>query len=112
MTDTRVALTATSAYLRDDERITCTIAQFQTISGLSASSIWSLIAAGTLQTVAVGRRRLILLDSYRALIRTALGAPPVDCRRNGIVPKLGAKLSDEEKTKRPRGRPRTTPRLP
>ena len=81
---------ATCAVPTDDARLTCTVPQFRLISGLGESTIWALIAEGKLQAISVGGRRLIVLDSYRRLIREQLAAGPGDCRRNDRVPALGS----------------------
>jgi hypothetical protein len=81
----------------DDIRITCTVPQFRQVSGLGESTTWELISQGKLQTIAVGRRRLIILDSYRRLIREQLAAGPGDCRRNPNVPALGSGRSRQQR---------------
>jgi hypothetical protein len=76
----------------DDQLISATIEQFRQISGLGTTKIWELIRDGTLETVTFGKRRLILVDSYRrALARQR--ASPSDARRNkgGAIPSLGSK---------------------
>jgi len=64
--------------------ITITIPTARRISGLGATTIWSLIKDRKLETVSVGRRRLIL---YRSLEKLLLPEPsPVDAperRRRG-----------------------------
>jgi hypothetical protein len=47
-----------------EKPITVTVAVAKKLSGLGNTTIWSLIKNGTLETICVGRRRLIL---YRAL---------------------------------------------
>jgi excisionase family DNA binding protein len=48
--------------------ITVTIPNAREISGLGNSTIWKLISEGRLDTVSVGRRRLILYDSLEKLL--------------------------------------------
>ncbi len=48
--------------------ITATVAQFCVISGLSRDSVYKLINSGEVRSVIICGRRLIDLDSYRALI--------------------------------------------
>jgi excisionase family DNA binding protein len=48
--------------------ITVTIADAREISGLGNSTLWKLIGEGRLDTVSVGRRRLILYDSLEKLL--------------------------------------------
>jgi hypothetical protein len=48
--------------------ITATIPEFKRISGISRSRIYELLDAGELQSVHVGVRRLIIIQSYLDLI--------------------------------------------
>jgi excisionase family DNA binding protein len=48
--------------------IAVTIPTARRISGLGNSTIWKLISEGRLDTVSVGRRRLILYDSLEKLL--------------------------------------------
>ena len=52
----------------DLEPITATIPEFRRLSGIGRSRIYELLDAGDLESVHIGSRRLILLDSYRRLI--------------------------------------------
>lgn len=81
----------------DFEQISTPIADFCRLSGLGRTKVYELIDSGQLQTVLFGRRRLVLLDSYRRLIATRLatqqpapaaGRPPK--RGRGRPPKLRA----------------------
>jgi excisionase family DNA binding protein len=58
----------------DGDPITATVNQFATLSGLGRTSIYELIKSGDIQSVTIGRRRLIVLDSYRALLRSRVTA--------------------------------------
>jgi excisionase family DNA binding protein len=59
----------------DGDPITATVNQFAALSGLGRTSIYELIKSGDIQSVTIGRRRLIVLESYRALLRSRLPAP-------------------------------------
>jgi excisionase family DNA binding protein len=48
--------------------LTITIATARQITGLGNTTIWKLIGEKKLQTVRVGRRRLVVYDSLRALL--------------------------------------------
>ena len=48
--------------------LTVTVATARHLTGLGNTSIWKLIGDGTLATVRVGRRRLILFESIEKLI--------------------------------------------
>jgi predicted DNA-binding transcriptional regulator AlpA len=73
------------------EMITATVPEFSRISGLGQSTVWRMIADQRLQTISVGRRRLVVVDSYRRLIAAQLQGSPTDARRNDTVPPIGSK---------------------
>ena len=50
------------------DRITATIPEFRRISGIGRSRIYELLDAGDLESVHLGTRRLILIDSYSRLL--------------------------------------------
>lgn len=52
----------------DDGRLTASVAGFCAATGLKRSMTYELIASGQLETIYFGRRRLILMDSYRRLV--------------------------------------------
>jgi hypothetical protein len=98
--------------------ISAPVKEFSRISGLGESTVWAMIHDRRLETIAIGRRRLVLIESYRRLIEQQRAAAPQDARRNGAVPALGSKrrvpapplVSNlEASQKRKRGRPRKTP---
>ncbi len=49
--------------------ITVSIKTACELSGLSRSTIWKLVADGTLESISVGRKRLILFESLETLLR-------------------------------------------
>jgi excisionase family DNA binding protein len=64
----------------DQSRITASVAEFCRLSGIGRSFTYQMIANGSLESVTIGRRRLIIVDSYRRLIarrqeEQAAGAP-------------------------------------
>lgn len=69
-----------------EDRISAPVSEFARISGLGQSTVWAMISDGRLETVAIGRRRLVLLDSYKRLIEGLRAGPVADCRRNSTVP--------------------------
>lgn len=98
--------------------ISASVKEFARISGLGESTVWAMIHDRRLETIAIGRRRLVLIDSFRRLIEQQRAAPPSDARRNSAVPALGNKRAepkpapphpDEILPKRRVGRPRKTP---
>jgi excisionase family DNA binding protein len=50
------------------ERISCTIRQACSATGLSRSTIYEAIAAGWIDSITVGRRRLVIVASLKKLI--------------------------------------------
>jgi hypothetical protein len=52
----------------DLEPITATIPEFRRISGIGRSRIYELLDEGALESVHIGTRRLIMIDSYRQLL--------------------------------------------
>lgn len=51
-----------------DALITTTIRRFCELSGISRSKVYELLDEGSLESVYVGGRRLVLIASYRAFI--------------------------------------------
>jgi hypothetical protein len=51
-----------------DRYITMPVPQFLAAAGFGRTKLYDLIASGELDSVVIGRRRLILMDSYRRLI--------------------------------------------
>jgi hypothetical protein len=71
--------------------ITATIPRFRELSGIGRSKIYAMLDAGELESVHVGARRLIIVDSYRRLL-TRLQAAEITGRRRGrdAAPPLAA----------------------
>lgn len=59
-----------------DRIITAPIADFCILSGLGRSRVYELLADGTLESVKIGKRRLVIIDSYRRLIEQQRGSTP------------------------------------
>ena len=55
----------------DGDPITATVDQFSALSGLGRTSIYELINSGALRSVRIMGRRLIVVESYRELVRQA-----------------------------------------
>jgi excisionase family DNA binding protein len=62
-----------------DEPITATVKTFCQLSGLGKTKVFEMIADGTLDTIKLGARRLIVMESYRRLIAAQVrsGSPEV-----------------------------------
>ena len=85
--------------------ITAPVPFFATrIAGIGVSTTWGLISAGEIETIAVGRRRLVVVESWRNYVARKLAAPPEDARRNNRV-RPSARLRT---TARPAGRASAT----
>jgi hypothetical protein len=55
--------------------ITATIPEFRRLSGISRSRIYELLDAGEIESIHIGARRLVLIESYRRLIERSRAAP-------------------------------------
>ena len=51
-----------------DRIITTPVGEFCRLSGLGRTKVYELLGDGTLTSITIGKRRLIVLDSYRSLI--------------------------------------------
>jgi hypothetical protein len=76
-----------------DDIITAPISEFCRISGLGRTKVYGLMDGGRLQSVKIGKRRLIVLDSWRRMIEEQLAAKEEAAARHNP---------------RSRGRPRST----
>ena len=56
------------------ERLTCSVAEACKAVGLSRSKIYELISGGEVQSITIGRRRLVSVPSLKRL--TGGGQPP------------------------------------
>jgi len=48
--------------------ITCTIADACRLSGIGRTTLYSLLSAGDIRSVRIGRRRLVVVESLRAYL--------------------------------------------
>jgi hypothetical protein len=56
--------------------VTVPVKQFsEQISGIGLTKTYELINSGELQSITVGKRRLVLLDSWRRYVERHLGTP-------------------------------------
>jgi hypothetical protein len=67
--------------------ITASIVNFCEMSGLGRSKVYELLDAGDLASIKIGKRRLIVLDSYHKLIerQRAAGATTRSAERNSAA---------------------------
>jgi excisionase family DNA binding protein len=66
------------------ERLTCSVAEASQAIGLSRSKIYELMSGGEVQSVTIGRRRLVSVSSLFRLTGQQSGQgglPPVTARR-------------------------------
>jgi excisionase family DNA binding protein len=61
--------------------LTVTIATARQITGLGNTTLWKLIGEKKLKTVRIGRRRLVVYESLRALLAPRADAQPEPRRR-------------------------------
>lgn len=70
--------------------ISATIGDFSRLSGIGRSRVYELLDDGTLESIKVGKRRLVLIDSYRRLIESQRALrpqiPPVTPPRDTALP--------------------------
>jgi hypothetical protein len=55
--------------------ITASVKKFADLSGIGESTIWRLVRERQLETIAIGRRRLIVVESFRRLIEAQRANP-------------------------------------
>jgi hypothetical protein len=67
---------------------TTAIAEFCKDAGIGMTAVYALIADGTLETITIGKRRLIVVESWRQYIANHLSRP-ADTRRSWIPPRPG-----------------------
>ena len=60
-----------SKQIYSPEPLACSVRSASYQIGISHSKLYELIGQGTLKTVKIGKRRLILMDSIRELLRPA-----------------------------------------
>jgi excisionase family DNA binding protein len=73
--------------LHEVKPLTLTVATAREISGLGNTTIWALIKSGKLESVLVGRRRLITYRSLERLLSPASTGASNQSRRHGRPPK-------------------------
>jgi excisionase family DNA binding protein len=74
----------------DTDPITATIAEFCKLSGIGRSKTYELLAAGDLESIHVGVRRLIVVASYRRFVARLQAAAGETSRRQ--LPMNGGRL--------------------
>ena len=83
--------------------ITTTINNFCRLTDLGRSKTYELLATGALESLKIGKRRLIILDSYRRLIeQQRAGSSSTQTERSGDPSSPGVAVT----APRRRGRPR------
>lgn len=65
-----------------DRVITAPVAEFCILSGLGRTKTYELLGSGQLDSITIGKRRLIIIDSYRRLIERQRGEGKVFLRPN------------------------------
>lgn len=76
----------------NSDPITAGIPEFCRLSGLSRSTVYELLKAGSLDSTVIGGRRLIVIDSYRKLVAEA----PRGSMIEGMGRKVGQKREPEK----------------
>jgi excisionase family DNA binding protein len=52
------------------ERLTCTVDEACSVTGLGRTKLYELIGDGSIATTTIGRRRLVFIESLRALLES------------------------------------------
>jgi hypothetical protein len=68
-----------------DRYITMPVQQFLVAAGFGRTKLYDLLSSGELDSVVIGRRRLILMDSYRRLIERQRAPPLQDLKELPIT---------------------------
>ena len=91
--------------------ITTTISNFCRLTGCGRSKTYELLAEGTLDSIKIGKRRLIVLDSYHKLIERQRAAGATTRSAAGNSPANAATEIPEGKSRQPQmeGHPPGTP---
>lgn len=63
------------------ERITAPVGEFCRLAGIGRSLVYEMIGDGRLDSITIGKRRLIVLDSYRRLIERQRTIRPTHNKR-------------------------------
>ena len=69
-TSSETEKTSSKALIPFEERLTCSVAEACSAIGLSRAMIYQLIAGGAVESLTVGRRRLIRVPSLKRLLNT------------------------------------------
>lgn len=88
-----------------DTPITVSIGSFCQITNLGRSKTYELLASGALDSLKIGKRRLIVLDSYRRLIEQERAAAVAGVNSGGNSSPPNSPLP-KTASLRGRGRPR------
>jgi len=67
--------TSSIAIIPFQERVTCTVPEALRVTGLGRTKLYELIGQGSLTTLKIGRRRLIVVESLLALIPSPSTSP-------------------------------------
>jgi len=57
-----------------EDIITSTITEFCRITGSGRSKVYELINDGSIKSIKIGKRRLVVVDSYRQLVKEELAS--------------------------------------
>jgi excisionase family DNA binding protein len=68
------------------DRITAPVGEFCKLAGIGRSLVYEMIGDGRLDSILIGKRRLIVLDSYRRLVeRSRAATPPPSNKGKGFT---------------------------
>lgn len=55
-----------------EQRVTVSMGKFVEITDIPRATVYEMLKSGKIKSVAIGRKRMILVDSYRELIARAM----------------------------------------
>jgi len=74
------------------DRITVPVGEFCRLAGIGRSLVYEMIGDGRLESILIGKRRLIVLDSYRRLIERQRAVPAPRTNSFGDFSARGSRL--------------------
>lgn len=68
--------------------ITATVREMTKLSSLSERTIYNLMESGELESIKIGTRRLIIVESFLSLVKRLQSGGAIGGKRRGPKPKL------------------------
>lgn len=81
------------------DQITAPVNEFARLSGLGISTVWGMVRRGELDSIAIGRRRLVVIESYHRLIERQRANPVSAAESMPKGRRGGPKVEEEHRVK-------------